>query len=299
MNSTQIQYFFAVAKYLNFSEAARSLFVAQSSLSRNISALEEELGVQLFVRTKKYVRLTPAGVVWLDEFQKFEKMYEDTYSRALNAHLKQHASIRIGMIEAQDSESFLPKAIGYLKQTFPDISIELLWGNYRDLREMLKKGEIDVALTLSLDLNSYADQNVVFEYFYESFGACVISKYHPLANEKTIQLEDLKDEALIIIAPEISQGGYDSLLKLCKEHNFTPKKIQHATSVEHIMLLVESGLGFSVLDTNCKLHNNHSVRFIRLKDDDILKLVGVWHKDNCNPVVAMFMNYLVDHRSEK
>ena len=275
------------------------MFVAQSSLSRNISALEEELGVQLFIRTKKYVRLTPAGIVWLDEFRKIEKMIKETHKKAIDVHMEQTSSIRIGMIEAQDSESFLPKAIGYLKQTFPNISIELLWGNYRDLREMLRNGEIDVALTLSLDLNSYADQNIEFEYFYESFGACVISKYHPLANEETIQLEDLKDEALIIIAPEISQGGYDSLLKLCKEHSFTPKKIQHATSVEHIMLLVESGLGFSVLDTNCKLHNNHSVRFIRLKEDDVLKLVGVWHKDNNNPVVSVFMNYLVDSQLEK
>ena len=59
MTIFQIKCFLNVAEYLNFTEAANHLFVAQSSLSRNISNLEEELGMQLFVRTKKYVRLTP------------------------------------------------------------------------------------------------------------------------------------------------------------------------------------------------------------------------------------------------
>ena len=295
MTSTQIRYFLAVAKYLNFSEAARSLFVAQSSLSRNISSLETELGVQLFLRTKKYVRLTPAGAVWVEEFEKLQKMFDNASSRAKQAQRGQNASIRIGMIEAQESENFLPKAISFLKKNYPDISIQLMRGNFRELREMLERNEIDVANTLSFDLKSYDSQNIVYENFYESNGECVISKYHPLANEDTIRLEDLKDEPLIIISPEISQGGYDTLINLCNEHNFVPKKIQTATSVEHIMLLVESGLGFSVLDANCKLHNNHSVRFIRLRDDDILKLVGVWHKNNLNPAIPLFINYLIQN----
>lgn len=295
MTSTQIRYFLAVAKYLNFSEAARSLFVAQSSLSRNISSLEAELGVQLFLRTKKYVRLTPAGAVWLEEFKKFQELFETAKAKAKGAQLGKNASIRIGMIEAQESENFLPEAIDYLKKNYPEISIQLTRGNFKDLRQMLRSNEIDVALTLSFDVDSYKDQNVVCENFYESNGECVISKYHPLANAKTICFEDLKDDPMIIISPEISQGGYEALINLCREHNFTPKKIQTATSVEQIMLYVESGLGFSMLDENCKLHNNHSVRFIRFKEDDILRLVGVWHKDNLNPAIPLFINYLIQN----
>ena len=59
MTTFQIECFLNVAKYLNFTEAANHLFIAQSSLSRNISNLEAELGIKLFSRTKKYVRLTP------------------------------------------------------------------------------------------------------------------------------------------------------------------------------------------------------------------------------------------------
>ena len=63
MTVFQIQCFLSVAETLNFTEAANRLFIAQSSLSRNISHLEEEIGLTLFIRTKKYVRLTPSGTV--------------------------------------------------------------------------------------------------------------------------------------------------------------------------------------------------------------------------------------------
>lgn len=298
MTSTQIRYFFAVAKYLNFSEAARSLFVAQSSLSRNISSLEEELGVQLFLRTKKYVRLTPAGAVWLEEFKKFRELFEAASEKAKNAQLGVNASIRIGMIEAQESENFLPETVDYLKRNYPEISIHLTRGNFKDLRLALKNGEIDVALTMSFDLDAYNDQDVVSEVFYESNGECVISKFHPLAQAESICFDDLKNDPLIVISPEISRGGFDALMNLCREQNFVPKKIQTATSVEQIMLYVESGLGFSVLDANCKLRNNHCVRFIRLKEDDILKLVGIWHKSNLNPAIPLFINYLIQNKNE-
>ncbi len=76
MTIFQIQCFLNVAEYLNFTEAANHLFVAQSSLSRNVSNLEEELGMKLFVRTKKYVRLTSSGAILYEEFSKLMKLGE-------------------------------------------------------------------------------------------------------------------------------------------------------------------------------------------------------------------------------
>lgn len=297
MTSTQIHYFLAVAKHLNFSEAARGLYVSQPSLSRSVSALEEELGVQLFIRTKKYVRLSPAGTVWLDEFRKMHDSFMKASERAQMAESGENASIRIGMLEAQESESFLPKALRYLKKNYPGILIELIHGNFKDLRDELKNNTIDIAITLEFDLNEYTNQDIVYEKFFRSNGECAISRHHPLANEERICLEDLKDETMIIISPEISRGGYDTLLHFCAEQGFTPKRIQTASSIEHIMLLIESGLGFSILDENCKLHHNPSVRFVRLKNDDILNLAAVWHKDNLNPAIPLFINHLIQNKA--
>ena len=82
------------------------MFVAQSSLSRNVSNLEEELGMKLFVRTKKYVRLTSSGAILYEEFSKLMKLGEAAVQKARNAELGENGSIVLGVIETQRSENF-------------------------------------------------------------------------------------------------------------------------------------------------------------------------------------------------
>ena len=104
MTIFQIQCFLNVAEYLNFTEAANHLFVAQSSLSRNVSNLEEELGMKLFVRTKKYVRLTSSGAILYEEFSKLMKLGEAAVDR-------KHAT--------QNLEKTVPLSLVSLKPSVP------------------------------------------------------------------------------------------------------------------------------------------------------------------------------------
>lgn len=293
MTSFQIKCFLTVAEYLSFTEAANHLFVAQSSLSRNVSNLEEELGLQLFVRTKKYVRLTPAGAILFDEFAKLEKQTDDAIDRARKAQANLEGLLRIGIIENQRSEHFLPQSISSLRKNLPNLKIDLLRGNFKELREALSKNEIDVSVTVDFDIEEYLDQNVIYQPFLISKGRCVISKYHPLADQEVIQIADLKTEPLIAISPDVSKGGCQHVLELCKMHGFTPPQIHYANSVENLILMVESGLGYSVLDENSAIMASSAVRSIPINDQGPLSLVAIWHKNNLNPAVPLFVNMLI------
>ncbi|MCI8893447.1 MAG: LysR family transcriptional regulator [Lachnospiraceae bacterium] len=294
MTSFQIQCFMTVAEYLNFTEAASQLFVAQSSLSRNISNLEEELSLQLFLRTKKYVRLTPAGAILFDEFSRLSQQYCAALDRARQAQANLEGLLRIGIIENQRSEHFLPRSINSLRQMLPNLKIDLFRANFRELREALSRNEIDVAVTVDFDVDAYQDQNIVVQPFFTSQGRCVISKFHPLAHREIIAIEDLKNESLIAISPEVSQGGYDHLLELCRIHGFTPPQIYHASSVDNLILMVESGMGFSVLDENSAITGNSAVRSIPINDQGPLSLVAIWHKSNLNPAIPMLISRLME-----
>jgi len=296
MTSFQIKCFIAVAEYLSFTEAANHLFVAQSSLSRNVSNLEEELGLQLFIRTKKYVRLTPAGAILFDEFSKLEKQAEKAIDRARKVQADLEGLLRIGIVENQRSEHFLPQSINALRKNLPNLKIDLLRGNFKELREALNKNEIDISLTVDLDIDEYLEQNVIYQPFLISKGRCVISKYHPLANQEIIQLEDLKNEPLIAISPEVSKGGFQHVLELCKIHGFTPPQIHYANSVENLILMVESGLGYSVLDENSAIMGSSAVRSVPINDQGPLSLVAIWHKNNLNPAIPLFVNILIEPR---
>lgn len=294
MTSFQVKCFLAVAEHLSFTEAASRLFVAQSSLSRNVLNLEEELGLKLFVRTKKYVRLTPAGAILFESFSKLEKQAMEAIEQARKAQSNLEGLLRIGIIENQRSEHFLPQSINSLRQNLPNLKIDLLRGNFKDLRDALAKNEIDISMTVDFDLEEYKDQDVVYQPFFISAGRCVISKYHPLSNQETIRIEDLKKEPVIAISPEISKGAYQHLMELCQLHNFLPTQVHYAYSIENLILMVESGLGFSVLDENSSIMGSSAVRSIPITDHGPLALVAVWHKTNLNPAIPLFINMLTD-----
>ena len=167
MTIFQIKCFLNVAEYLNFTEAANHLFVAQSSLSRNISNLEEELGMQL-LSVQKYVRLTPCGAVLYEEFSKLLKLGEAAVQKARNAELGENGSIVLGVIETQRSENFLPHTLHALREKHPNIKIDIISGNFQELRESLMNGKIDIALTLDFDLIDYPTDDIIYQVFFES-----------------------------------------------------------------------------------------------------------------------------------
>ena len=86
MTHTQIKYFLTAARCLNFTEAANQLFITQPALSQQITAIEAELNMQLFIRHKNKLRLTPAALVLLEELPAYEKSYLEIIEKAKIAH---------------------------------------------------------------------------------------------------------------------------------------------------------------------------------------------------------------------
>lgn len=299
MTNFQIECFLSVAKHLNFTEAANHLFIAQSSLSRNISNLEAELDLKLFFRTKKYVRLTPAGAVLYEEFSALMDQGKAAIEKARLAGLGQEGSISLGVIESQRSENFLPSVLNALRERYPNIKLSVYRGNFKELRQALFEQKIDIALTMDFDLPGYPAEETVFQPFFHSSARCVLPKSNPLARKEYIHLEELKNVPLIAINPEISFGAYNNAVELCKIHGFTPKEIHLSNSTQDTLLMIESGLGFSILDENCISSANQAVQSIPVLRSDPLVLVAIWRKENFNPVISLFVNLLTTEFPQK
>ena len=101
MTSLQIKYFLTAARCLNFTEAARQLYISQPALSQQIAAMEKELNMQLFVRSKGKVFLTPAAVILMHDLPKYEKMYETILKNAQYANEGRSGVLRIGFLQGQ------------------------------------------------------------------------------------------------------------------------------------------------------------------------------------------------------
>lgn len=290
MNTQQIKYVTAVARHLNFTEAARSVHLSQPALSKQIALLESELGFDLFVRTSRSVRLTPAGVVLLKELEHISGLLEAAIENARGASAGKTGSLSVGCLEAIDIREFLPDAMAAFIKGYPDIKLSLERKSFKALLDALYGGTLDIIFTYSFEVEGRSDldrQTIV-----EMPGTIVLHENHPLADSEAVKPEDLKDDPLIIISENESPSGNRALMQFLSMNGFHPESIRQAPNLESILLYLELGVGYSVLSRYNRLYQNPSLRFIDLPNNPNIGVVAAWKKDIQNSAVPLFMQGL-------
>lgn len=289
INLQQIGYFLAVAKYLNFTEAAKNSYVSQPSLSKQIALLEREIGVQLFVRTKRSVHLTPAGGILYNELSEIMETINSAVDKAKRINEEYTGTITIGCLEMMDTSNFLLDSINYFNKMYPNINISLERHSFKALRERLINGKLDMILTLSFEVDTL---NVESRTIYETNSSIWVGANHPLAKRENLVLEDLKNEKFIMISREESPNGFDGITALCRKHGFTPNIVKQLPNAESLMLCVESGLGVALFDAHIRVYDNSKIKQVSIIDDAI-RVVIAWRKENQNPTIDLFVNTLL------
>jgi DNA-binding transcriptional LysR family regulator len=211
-----IRYFIAVAEYLNFSKAAQQLHIAQPPLSRQIRQLEEDLGVELFVRSKRRVELTKAGRAFLDEARKLVVQAGHATEAARYAQKGESGVVRIGL--ASGLGGVVSKAVFEHRKRWPSIETECrdIFSSFQN--DSIRKGEIDVGfLRPPVDMLNL-DCELLFE---ESF-VVILPKDHRFANRRSLKVKEIADEPLIVFDRNFSSGLYDRILALYSKQGLTP-----------------------------------------------------------------------------
>lgn len=297
INLLQIEYFLAVARHLNFTEAAKSLYISQPALSKQIAVLENEIGVKLLFRTRRSVRLTPAGTVFCQELETIATQIEQAIEKAQKPDLGENCTLTIGCLEAMGTP-FLPALIKEFRQDYPDIRLIFERHSFKPLREKFYRGDLDIIFTLAIEIEDIHE--VIWDSFFKARPYVFMSATHPLANKPDLKLEDLRDEGFVMISREESPRGFDRGISLCRAHGFTPNIIKQMPNVESVLLSVESGVGITILDTSVRnIHSDSFKGFII--DDDLIDVGMAFSRTNLNPAIALFANHFeefVDHDAD-
>lgn len=295
MNLTRIQYFVEVAKRENFSQAAKALYVSQPNLSKQISLMEQELGFDLFRRVGKTVHLTQAGQYL---YEKFKDLPEYTAQAIAHAHALSRGDVgnlSVGILEGQDINIAMSRSLARLHKKFPDVVVDLERNSFRNLRSGLDNCRFDVIITLSFELEGRRDW--VSQSLLEQRGGIAINRGHPLAQKEELTLADLKNEPFVAISKEESPGGYDQLLIQCASAGFYPNIVREASTLESLLLCVETGIGVALIDRNTRLENDESVRIVTIPGSKRSDVVAVWQADNYNPMIRHLINELTEQGS--
>ncbi|MDQ0228949.1 LysR family transcriptional regulator [Metabacillus malikii] len=241
MELRQLHYFMEVAEREHVSEAAQYLHVAQSAISRQIANLEAELGVTLFEREGRNVRLTPIGKVFLTHTKTAIKAI-DYAKRQIDEYLDpERGSIKIGFPTSLASH-LLPTIISAFKEKYPNVAFHLRQGSYNFLIEAVINREIDLAFLGPVPLNVPEVEGTIL--FSENISALVPIS-HPLATRNQILLNELRSDDFVLFP-----RGYilhEMAVDACKQAGFVPTISTEGEDLDAIKGLVSAGIGVTLL----------------------------------------------------
>lgn len=245
MNSRQLEYFLAVARELNFTKAAESMFVSQTAVTQQIKVLEEQLGVSLFERTKRKVVLTPAGKVFQNEAKGILNRMDMAKQRTREASSGFTGTLDIGFTVGIGNTGISDR-IQAFNQKYPNISMKFRNFSPSMLLKQLKDGEVDLAIMPLFEEKFYA--GVQYKKVYTNNLVAVLPKKHVLAQNQYVNWKELRDENLILAATPNSEIGEDkgiveSFLRL----GYKPNVVYNIEDVETIFFMVSANMGVTIL----------------------------------------------------
>lgn len=198
MQNRQIECFVNLAETLNFSRTAELLYISQPTVTHAINTLEDELDLKLFIRTKRSVKITPAG-------QSLYKDMKDVLIRTNNAIIKAKSfgkvfeSNLLIAYEGNFEVEHLSEILRVFTAKFPKVHVHLKIADFKSRRELFKEYDFDIIFTVKENINDIS--RIGYTEIYKGKFVCVLSNKHPLANQKTLDFQNLHGENLIFLDP--------------------------------------------------------------------------------------------------
>ncbi|MCC8081359.1 MAG: LysR family transcriptional regulator [Lachnospiraceae bacterium] len=284
MNIQNLETFIQVAENLNFARAAEVLNMTQSAVSRQIHALEDELGAKLFLRTTRTVTLTPAGVSFLEDAKKVVTTLQLASARI---HHQTESDIRVASIGC-GNEVDLDFLCNVLKQCIrqaPDIHPFIKVIPHRFILTLFTQGDLDFLVGFREDIPLRSGCS--YMELAQLPLCCVVSESHPYAFRETVSESDLYSERLVHCNAVPSRA-----LELQNQlaGQITPQNTFLCENLQAALMLIRAGYGFTILPRIG--FTNVEINYIPLQDTAPLSY-GVFYKPNSlSPLLEEFLSMI-------
>ncbi|MDB4933865.1 MAG: hypothetical protein JWP87_837 [Labilithrix sp.] len=292
MELRHLRYFVAVAEEKHFGRAAARLRIAQPPLSRQIQALENELGFKLFERTRRQVELTAAGLVLLDHTRRVFDALELAVHEADRASRGESGRVVVGY-PSTFAYSGLPELVRAFRSKFPGVEVVL-----RELApqlqvEALRDGGIDVGFVRA----PLSEPGLTTELVRREPLLAALPSGHPLASRKVIPLGLLAREPFVMFPRVRGPAYFDHLVRLCNDAGFTPRIVQEAAQLD-IVSLVAAGLGVSLLPSSMRKIRRAGIVLRPIVGNPRTDLLVAWSARSSSAVLREFLDVVRRYASK-
>lgn len=295
MNLLQLSYFISVAKYRNFTSAARDFFVSQPCISHQIRELEQELGVRLFVRNTRSVELTAQGEIFLEDAKKVVDILERSKNKLLQSS---DASMSLNIAHlASPSRIFLPSVVKHFHQKYPQVRVSMDRCNALQIYQAASKHQYDIYISMALDLTAYdflAWKNIQADHY------CLVTpRDHPAITRLPMDYSKLASEPFIVFNPEYAVVMHRQILQICSCLGFSPRITGIYNLYEDLLYAVEAGLGITILPYRTKNYLNNDLAYTLLDVSNVsADLAMAWEQKVTNPAVPLFLEVFLSYMQE-
>ena len=295
MNRNQLKYFVAAAEHRSFTKAAEQFYLTQTAITQQIRLLEQTLGCELFDRSTRPVRLTPAGQVFLQEAKAILERMSQAADRVHDAAAGLSGTLRLGYVRGYERSD-----LSVLMRRFHRGNRGVLLTFYRSSTDALAAGllhrEYDVIFTWD-STNLKQQEGVAFRTVEKARLVVALYAAHPLAQRHQLRREELRGETILYMSPDAANDSYGDtfFMQRYRDAGYRPNILFRSADTESILMMVSAEEGVSILPDYCvdKLYHADNLVFIPLAGEgEEEEIIAAWQRDNQNPALTQFLSVL-------
>ncbi|HWB50376.1 MAG TPA: LysR family transcriptional regulator [Stellaceae bacterium] len=286
----QLRYAVAAADHGSFRRAADALRLKQSTLSRRIRLMEQQVGAQLFERTRIGVRPTLAGTEFIRHARRLIEQAESMRAAASAAGRGEAGRLIIGFYTSLSAGNLRATLLDY-RQRFPKVDICLYQASRTELFAAVDSGAVDVAIVTG-EPNGLHGRSMAL---WSERIMVALPEQHPLAGHEVVSWTDLKAETFLLTRFDLGQDFRDLLMMKLSTPGDRPAVVQYEVNGETVKTLVGTGLGVSITCDAYLGVNYAGVVYREARDGNGAWRLGYsahWARDNANPTLQAFLKLL-------
>ena len=279
-----LRQFITVAEELHFHEAAIRLHMAQPPLSQAINRLEGKLGFSLFNRSKRGVKLTPAGDAFLHAAYSTLKELELGIEHARQVSEGIAGKLTVTAVSITYYESLL-NSLRRFREHFPKVQLIIKEMPSSSQAKAIVAGEADIAFMRKLPISA---QNVESRLLLDEEIVMALPAHHPKAGAGQIDLRHFAGEDFVFTPQALGTGYHSQLIALCEAAGFYPRVVQEAAQIHTLIGLVACGFGVALVPESIA----HSI----MRDKVVFRRIGPVGATH-NPTIGLYMSWNTDNPS--
>lgn len=284
MELRHLRYFVAVAEDMHFGHAAQRLHIVQPALSKQVAALERELGVELFTRAKQRIEFTPAGKAFFAEARDILQRADHAARTAKMTASGAIGSLDIGFI-GHAMFSFLPPALREYRRRYPGVRFVL-----QELPSAVQVQELsDGRLDAGFVRPSGHDELVSLLTVSREAYVVGLPEEHPLASGGLVDLAACADETFVLVSQTDAPMSFDGALAVCHSYGFTPAIIEQGSTPAARFGMVSAGVGVTIVPESSMRYPWPGIAFRPLTKRDVtVDLAFAWSTTNESAALRSF-----------